>query len=305
MKNAIVVCVTANWLAPAAVTLLSCAKHGAAEFADLLIVSPYVETEERNKLDAFNTAHNLHIKLINVELGDLGGMGLGRLGIGALLRLKLDQFLPPDYHRVLYLDSDVLAEASCKSLFNMNLESKAFAAVESIAMLPWINNSSTQHLSKIGMRPDNPYFNSGVMIFDWEKTLTVKLLPRSLELLKANRDWPFQDQDVLNAACVGQWKMLDHKWNVTKKTADYLKIRPRFRHFNGNAKPWNSKSRLGFATYHRFYAQSLTGTPWHSFLDQPQRPWPLKDNWRAVTRYLSIRKIAKLRHHTSLVADKL
>ncbi len=304
MKNAIVVCATPNWLAPAAVTLLSCAQHGAEQFADLILLSFEISDNHRNDLKLFNLKHKINIKLIEVALNELEGMGRGRLGIGSLMRLKLNQFLPDTYERILYLDSDVLAEASCKKLFAIDLQGYPFAATENTAVLPWIKKNAPQHLASVAMNPNQLYFNAGVMLFDWKATRASCLMQRSLNLLKQNPTWPFQDQDALNSASQGQWKMLDHKYNVTKKTADYLNIHPVFRHFNGAAKPWNSKSRFGFGRYYKYYVNSLNGTPWKSFIDQPQKPWPLKDNWRAVLRKLSFRKIAKLKRHIGLVAEK-
>ena len=303
-KIAIVTCVTPNWLPPAAVTLLSCAQHGAEEFADLIIVSFDLEQKHRDELLAFNKQHKTNISAISASIHELRNMGKGRLGVGSLLRLKLDEFLPPDYERVLYLDSDVLAEANCSKLFATDLNGYTCAAVENTALLPWIKSNASQHLESIHMKKDQKYFNAGVMLFDWSKTLESELMLKSLEIMRENPTWQFQDQDALNSTLQGQWKLLDHKYNVTKKTADYLKLNPVFRHFNGAAKPWNSKSRLGFSRYHKYYMASLSGTPWQSFMDQPQRPWPLRDNWRAFLRKLSFRKIAKLKKHISLVAEK-
>ncbi len=305
MKNAIVVCATPNWLAPAAVTLLSCAQHGASQFADLILVSFQTKHDDQNNLAQFNQKHAINIKLVDVPLNDLTGMGQGRLGIGSLLRLKLDAFLPKNYDRILYLDSDVVAEASCKKLFEMNLDSQIFAAVENTALLPLIGSNASKHKKAIGMTPSQRYFNAGVMLFDWHKTQSSRLMRDSLALMKLNPTWPFQDQDALNAVAQGQWKMLDHTWNVTKKTADYLDIKPRFRHFNGVGKPWNSKHRFGFARYHTYYTESLKGTPWQGFVKQSQMPWSVKDNWRAFLRKLSFNKIAKLKNHISLVAEKI
>ena len=42
---------------------------------------------------------------------------------------SLDEFLPPNLERVLYLDSDVLAEENFAALFSMNLQDNVFAAV--------------------------------------------------------------------------------------------------------------------------------------------------------------------------------
>lgn len=270
----------------------------------MILLSFEIEESHRENLNYFNLKHHTKIQLIEVELDGLREMGRGRLGVGSLMRLKLDQHLPETYERILYLDSDVLAELNFKRLFTLDLDGFGFAAIENTALLPWIKKNASQHLVSVAMCPDQRYFNAGVMLFDWKATRESGLMINSLNLLKQNPTWPFQDQDALNSASQGQWKMLDHKYNVTKKTDDYLRTKPVFRHFNGAAKPWNSKSRIGFARYHKYYADSLNGTPWQSFLDQLQNRWPIKDNWRALLRRFSFRRIAKLRRHIGLVAEK-
>ncbi len=295
MKNAIVVCATPNWLAPAAVTLLSCAQNGATAYADLFIVCPSPSAKDKSDLAAFNELNRTPIQLLAVDAGDLNDIDGGHLGIGALLRLKLDQFLPQNLERVLYLDCDVLAEGALDELFHMNLEGEPFAAVESIAMMPVINKHAPAHLRALNINPPRPYFNSGVILFDWPATVQARILPQCLEVLKSRQNWKFHDQDTLNIVSKGQWKKLDHQWNVTKKTADYLNLQAHLRHFNGNAKPWNCKNRFGYAKYRKYYEQSLQGTPWAEFLDMKQKPWPLKDNWRALVRRLSFLKRTKLR----------
>lgn len=296
-KFAIVTCVTPNWLAPAAVTLLSCAQHGAEEFADLIIVSFDVSNEEADNLALFNKIHGTQIKLQKVKLAELEGMGIGRLGVGSLLRLKLDTYMSKSYSRILYLDSDVLAESNCKELFELDLNNKLFGAVESIAMLPWINKKSAAHLTAIGMAANASYFNAGVIIFDWKKTFEDGLLSRSFKLLKQNPTLPFQDQDALNISSAGNWQMLNHRWNVTKKTADYLNLKIAFRHFNGSTKPWNTKLRFGFAKYYNFYLESLKDTAWSGFMVQQKGSWSARELWRAVLRFSSFRRIQKLKQH--------
>lgn len=305
MKNAIVVCVTPNWLAPAAVTLLSCAQHKAEKIADLLIVSFSLDETHQANLAVFNKRHSISIKLLNIDITDLQHCTSGPLGVGTLLRLKLDMFVSPHYNRVLYLDSDIVCESECATLFDTDLNAHAFAAVESSAMTYMINPQSKNHKKLLGLEDSMPYFNAGVLLFDWQKIRESNFLASSLKLLQSNPRWPFHDQDVLNSVAQGRWKMLDHKWNVTKKTADYLNLLPGFRHFNGQAKPWNTKSRFGFAKYHRYYHESLSHTPWQSFMEQPQRSWPMKDNLRALWRKVSFRRIERLKQHISLVADKI
>jgi lipopolysaccharide biosynthesis glycosyltransferase len=188
MDNVIVTCVTANWIAPAAVTLLSCAKYGAESFARLIIVTPNPSATDVEELEAFKTKHNVKIELIEVESGEFDKFETGRFSVGTLLRLKLDEFLPRNLNRVLYLDSDILACCSCDELFSLDLRNHAFAAAEDIAHLPWMSGGSkspngVRHFNKIGFPVGRPYFNAGVILFDWQRTLDSATLSKALALL--------------------------------------------------------------------------------------------------------------------------
>jgi lipopolysaccharide biosynthesis glycosyltransferase len=303
MKNAIAVCATPNWLAPAAVTLLSCARHGAEAYAKLIIICPSPSSEDKSNLAAFNAHHSVNIEMKDAAPTVLNRIESGHLGIGALLRLKLNEYLSPDYERVLYLDCDVLAEVSVEQLLNVNMSGHQIAAVESIAMMQIVNGSAEAHRRSLNIPPKRPYFNSGVILFDWQKTLQNSLLPRCVEILQTRTNWRFHDQDTMNIAVGGDWKALDHKWNVTKKTSDYLSLKPALRHFNGPAKPWNTRKNFSVSQYRNYYVSALAETPWSNFTDQAQKSAKLKDRWRTLARRLSYGTKANLKKHISSVAE--
>lgn len=299
MKYAIVVCATHNWLAPAAITLLSCAKHGAAEYADLLIVTPAPGPEQQAQLDKFNAKHGSAIKLINADIGDLAKVNAGRLSIGSLLRLRLDRVLARNTERVLYLDSDIIALSGCKELFEIDLEGFPLAATEDIAMLPWLEKDWQNHFSEIGIPSGVRYFNSGVLLFDWQKTLDTQLLSTAYEMILSGKTYRLFDQDVLNLTLVNNWKCIHPKWNLDKKIDGFLRIEPVFRHFTGSVKPW-SCWQLGFSYYRKFARENLAGTDWEDFIRQKQQSILQSLNFIFLMRRLSFGKAKKLRQYLEL-----
>jgi lipopolysaccharide biosynthesis glycosyltransferase len=199
MKYAIVVCATHNWLAPAAVTLLSCAKHGAADYADLLIVTPNPGLEQQAQLEKFNTKHATAIKLLAADTGDLAEVDASHFSIGTLLRLRLDktfQGIKHMYSRILYLDCDILANGPVKDLLEIDMEGNCLAATEDIVLLPWVDKNSVAHKQIIGMKESLPYFNAGVLLFDWENLLREEILPRAYGKMISGKKYPLPDQDV-------------------------------------------------------------------------------------------------------------
>jgi lipopolysaccharide biosynthesis glycosyltransferase len=302
MKYAIVVCATHNWLAPAAVTLLSCAKHGAADYADLLIVTPNPGLEQQAQLEKFNTKHATAIKLLAADTGDLAEVDASHFSIGTLLRLRLDktfQGIKHMYSRILYLDCDILANGPVKDLLEIDMEGNCLAATEDIVLLPWVDKNSVAHKQIIGMKESLPYFNAGVLLFDWENLLREEILPRAYGKMISGKKYPLPDQDVLNLSAVGKWKRLHPKWNVDKRTDDYLGIPSILRHFTGTIKPWTCW-RFGFHKYRKFYRESLTGTDWEAFANQRQKSLKQTISLKFVSRRFSFRTIKRLKRHLDL-----
>ncbi len=297
MKYAIVVCATPDWIPPAAITLLSCAKHGASEFADLILITTDSTQENHDSLEAFNKKHGTTIKLQNVARSEEAKIDTGRFTYGSLLRLKLDEYLSANYERVLYLDSDILACESCIELFKLDLEGNVFGAVEDIGFSPIVNSKNTPYLTKLGLPPHASYFNSGVLIFDWQKTIAQRLLPKCVSLLSLEKKWLWLDQDVLNIVGFNKWKHLEPKWNLDNKMSRFLRTKPNFRHFTGELKPWDCIGRIGYRHYRKYYFESLAGTSWSAFMEKKQIRFPIRPNYIELKNRLSFRKIARLRNY--------
>lgn len=296
MKFAIVVCATHNWLAPAAVTLLSCAQNGAAQYAELIIVTPEPGPEQQKQLDKFNMKHNTKIKLAAADAGGLAKVNSGRFSIGSLLRLRLDHHISPKYERVLYLDSDILACAPCLDIFQFEMDKHALAAAEDITLLPWVDSNARTHRKTIDMPEDLPYFQAGVLLFDWQNPKCKEILSSAYEKILSNYKLPLLDQDSLNLAAIGKWKRLPAKFNVDKITDDFLAIRPIFRHFTGSIKPWTCW-RIGFHKYRKFYKFSLKDSDWEAFANQPQKSIRESLSAKFIMRRLSIGMRNRLTKH--------
>lgn len=300
MKYAIVVCATNNWLPPAAVTLLSCHNQGAGTYADLLIVTPSPTPLHQQQLEKFNARHGTSITLIKANEGQLGTADAGRFSIGSLLRLRLTHHLSSHYEKVLYLDSDVLACAPCRELFEVEMDGKCMAACEDLMLLSMVNEGAQTYRDKIGMALSASYFNAGVMLFDWHHAKTATLLLSADELMIGGKHFPFADQDPLNLCAIGLWKKLPPKFNVDKPTFGFLNIAPVFRHFTGTLKPWNC-CRFTFRKYRQYYTKSLKGTDWEDFMLQKQKSILKFISVKDIARRLSFRKRHRLQKYLGLI----
>jgi lipopolysaccharide biosynthesis glycosyltransferase len=269
--NAIVVCCTPNWLPLAGATLLSCAQNGGAEIADFYVLTSASNAVGRQQFESFTKAHGFAAKLIDATLPKaLAAFPTARFSTAALLRLTIDQHLPASYARVLYLDCDILCGNPVVEIFTVNLHGKSLGAVEDYQSLPGPLNVFGSHVQKIGLPKGARYFNSGVLLFDWQQTLSRKILQHSvshiLEMQNRGGSYNLPDQDVLNLEFVGDWQPLDLKFNLMAFFVDYFAITPTFRHFSNKYKPWQSTWIPSLAKYRARYEALLTDSLWPNFV---------------------------------------
>jgi lipopolysaccharide biosynthesis glycosyltransferase len=294
-KIAIVCCVTPNWAAQAAVTLLSAVRRGGVGDCDLLILIHKPTAKDFANLERFNRKHNLGIEMRAVEPIGMDRNDLGRFGFGTLLRLTIDQYLPETYQRVLYLDADVLVFKPLDALLSADLHGRTAGAVPDIGIDPTVRAKAQTHRQLLGLQPNDPYFNAGVMLFDWPRTLKTKLLPRSIELLGQRTHWKALDQDVLNITLKDDWWPLDYVWNATGIIVNLIRFDAAIRHFTASEKPWSGRRYVWQEKYWRYYRNALQGTGWEDIVERRTPYLALRGAGESVRRSLQFGTAARVR----------
>ena len=161
-------------------------------------------------------------------------------------RLWVEQFVATDIDRILYLDSDLVVIGSVTPLWNTDLDGALLGAVD----IP----GSLHGVTKLGMRAEDGYFNSGVLLIDLKQWRETHALDTLLARIADNPE-QFQytlDQDALNTCFHSRTKRLEYKWNVTwpffcdpgsltlsQSEVEAVRREARIVHFNGSSKPWN------------------------------------------------------------------
>ena len=275
MKTAIVTCVNEAWLTPACVTLLSVQKNLGTAKADFIIVVDKLSLEGRRDVAEFEAHHKIKIILEVYEPQGFSSLDPHRYSSATFLRLCLPQIISQNYQRVLYLDSDVLALTDVSPLLQYDLKNQTLGAVPEVKMAQGRGILTDRHRRKLGIASSADYFNAGVLLFDWQKTLTNQMLEKARNLLLSRRNFAFLDQDALNLVYENQWTALPLKWNVEQSAACYLNVAPALRHFNHAAKPWDWSHILGYASHHQYYVDALKGLALQRFLQKPKRGHPL------------------------------
>ena len=168
-------------------------------------------------------------------------------------RIVFDRFLDPRCERVLYLDADTVVRADLRPLWATPLDGAILAAARDPFRLD---------PEAIGFGPDEPYFNSGVLLIDRARWRAEDCERRVLDYLaKEGRRLPWIDQDALNVILRGQVRFIGLEWNYQPRCADvppaflglndteYAALRawPKLVHYTTSLKPWNAAYQVHYS----------------------------------------------------------
>lgn len=166
----------------------------------------------------------------------------------AYYRLMLQDILPEEVDRILYLDIDIIVNKPLDELYDMDFEGKllcacsepfsgAFADARDLIFKEFINQKFV-------------YFNSGVLLLNIESMRKKYCLEDYLKAAeKLNYQMVTPDQDLLNYVHWQEVKYIDaSKYNLYARFAyncgvryEEVKEKVTIIHFLGN-KPWNGKA---------------------------------------------------------------
>ena len=137
-----------------------------------------------------------------------------------LMRAAIPKIFP-EYDRILSLDVDTIVKRNIDELWELDLTDYYLAGVPEPAK----------------SKPNAPYINMGVAMFNIQKFLDDKMDNRAIQSL--NRDhFRFAEQDCLNLLCKGHILALPSIYNANDWTEDVKD--PKILHFAAE-KNWNTK----------------------------------------------------------------
>ncbi|OXH92347.1 hypothetical protein CA830_04155 [Burkholderia multivorans] len=234
-------------------------------------------------------------------------------------RLSLGELLA-NHDRVVYVDADTVVLDDLSTLYDMDLEGNAAAAVPDVIMRSFVATGVPAMREAGGARAGeylknwlgmgervSDYFQAGLIVIDLRRFREMNIRDKAYDDLISKRYW-FLDQDVLNRHLLGDVKFLDLSWNVVNVSMDVIsglttdlaaKVKevfaaPKMVHYAGfEAKPWNNAA----APLAHFYWYYLRKTFWYEAvierrplsaptMDAGLRRGPMYRGARAVWRRL-------------------
>ena len=174
----------------------------------------------------------------------------------AYLRLVVIDLLKDDYHRLLYVDGDiVLRRPGLGELLAAPMEHAVYAAPDAADFRA--DKTYEHYTGPLGLKPEFFYRNSGVLLVDSKAAAETKVMQRVLDYAQANHDkLVHHDQSALNGALKDDLGLLSLRWNfqVIEPLMDWIdRIDPVLLHFVGRQKPWRAPEGSIRHVYRRGY----------------------------------------------------
>ena len=211
------------------------------------------------------------------------------ISLSSYARLFVGEVLPTDVDKALYLDCDVVVNATLEDLWKTDLCGNILGAVQ--------DTIPSKTKASVGLISHQPYFNAGVLLIDLNRWRDRVIGQKCLEFIESHDGRvSHHDQGVVNGVLMGQWMRLPMKYNVMSihymmsqtKIRDYYKDKavfydsyeieeaikkPTILHFTPSftSHPWEKHCCHPLRDC---YKQVLDDTPWRNFpLVKDNNPW--------------------------------
>lgn len=295
-----------NYAMPLAVTVRSAlANLKSNRKIALFILDGGISKSNKKKIIKSLQSEKLDISWIQVDETQLKNPVLTRhITVASYYRLLITEFLPPEFDKAIYLDTDMVVKGNLEELWNIPLEDNYLLAVQDDVQLYISMCDGLRKDYNLGSVSDYKYFNAGLLVINLEKWRKENIGVKVIEYIEQNRKYLINDQDGLNAILVGKWGEIHPRWNQMPRIYDYsswqesphtediyeeLLHKPYIIHFTNSPKPWYAglKAECRHPKKDLFF-QYLDMTDW--------------SGWRDTFWIRLVRKFMKV---TSLTTSKL
>lgn len=247
---------------------------------DLIVLYNDISEKNRNLITMASCGkENLSIRFIRVcEYFDASKLFVDQhLSVETYYRLIIPEIMP-NYHKILYLDCDMVADHDVAELYDMDLKGAVIGAGKDIDVAGQINlnqNDWKKYATEtLGLDCAFDYFQAGVLILDLDGLRKTATSEEMIEMALTH-SFRCHDQDILNIICKNKVTYLPQQWNTLmnwqepgRSRMQILKMAPRqlfeeysrarkcpyLIHFAGYQKPWDVVD-CDFAEYFWEYAK--------------------------------------------------
>ncbi len=252
MSNECAVCYVSdiNFLLPSIISATGVRKFVPAQKADIFIFTVGVDAEKIRQANELLTPYSINVLAIQDELfNEIDKERLTRTHTPMAMfgRLFMQNLLPPECKRIVYLDGDTWILRDPTALINATVPEGFLAAAEDTIYyrqkfaIGATTKEIRHYFNQIGLKKNQGYFNSGVFATSrntWE-TISKEAYIYYINNAKICEHSP--DQSALNAVIGERRLRLSNKWNFQTQLKIWGADRyaePVICHFNRQPKPW-------------------------------------------------------------------
>ena len=185
---------------------------------DVYIVDDGIGESNRRKI--LSTAHRFgrEIFFVKPNQDKIAITRMGKWPSNVFYRLLLDilmeEFVQLD--RAIYIDCDTIILESLVDLWNTNIEDKICAAV--------LECMDDNHKKRCGLKADDSYYNSGMILIDLVKWRSRKISFQMLNVIERNmqKKLEYPDEEIFNNVLRNQIFTLKPSYNITSIKSEFL-----------------------------------------------------------------------------------
>lgn len=213
----IVVASDANYLHLVSVCAVSLFETNRNESFHIHLLSNGIERKELNPLKAIVNKYKGQLSVYPIEnLRERLTVDIPpTISITSYARLFTGSILPQALETVLYIDCDIMFNASITGLFDINLGDCLIGGV----LDPLISRS---YKKEIEISMDEPYINAGILMIPLNRWRSEGMEQKFVHyLVERKGKVHHHDQGIINAVCAGRKKILPPQFNVMSNSICY------------------------------------------------------------------------------------
>lgn len=179
---------------------------------NIYVIEDHISEQNKRRLNDMVTQYNRTLFFIPMpDMNKSQNLGLKEVRsdwiFNSYCRLYLDQILPENVEKVLYLDSDVLVLDNLSELWNIDMQGKCVAAV--------CDALSNEYYEMLGMSKTSHYCNSGMQLQDLKMWKEQKIGDCVREYVHKSGGYIFfMEQTVFNVVLQDNILLLPPKFNT-------------------------------------------------------------------------------------------
>lgn len=272
----IVFCIDDNYIMPCGVTIISLLENHKDNMVTFHTVGLELKEESKKKLSSVCSRYrNASILFYDVSKESLDSYELSlqnsrHLSLATYARLFIENMLPHDVDKVLYLDCDLIVVNNLSELWNTDIDGYAIAGVPDF----YICSSRPDTFQRLDYSSVKGYVNAGVLLINLKYWREKKLINVFLSFIKEKYDYlAFHDQDVINGTLYDSKLFLPIRFNILNSY--YMSVNndinghedevyealadPAIIHYTSPEKPW---LRLSMHPLNREFIKYKKLSPW-------------------------------------------